>query len=173
MPTYSRPDATEHAESYAGYIKQVPDGDLVKTLERSGKDLVDLLNGVQESRGDFAYGPGKWTLKEVIGHINDAERVFGYRAMRIGRGDTVALPGFDENAWVPMSGAKNRTLADLVGEFQAIRAASIALFRHLPEEATTRKGTASNREITVRALAWIVAGHAIHHQKLIRERYLA
>jgi len=173
MPSYERPASTEHAEYFGNYISQVPDGDLVQTLERHGKEFAEFLKGLPESRGDFSYGPGKWTIKEVIGHISDGERVFAYRAMRIARGDTIPLPGFDENAWVPLSGAKDRTLSDLIGEFQAVRAASLTLFRSLTPEAIARRGTASNREITVRAIAWIVAGHAMHHQKILRERYLA
>jgi uncharacterized damage-inducible protein DinB len=170
---YHRPAATEYAEFYAGYVAMVPDGDLVATLERTGQDLVQLLKSIPEPKGDFAYGPGKWTVKEVVLHICDAERVFAYRAMRIARGDTTPLPSFDEQAWVPMSGATTRTLASLIEEFQAVRAASLALFRNLPAEAATRRGTASDREISVRAIAWIVAGHPLHHLKIIRERYLA
>lgn len=173
MPAYTRPASNEHAEHFAGYIGQVPDGDLVQTLERHGKEFVDFLRKIPESRGDFAYGEGKWTIKEVIGHLSDSERVFSYRAMRIGRGDTTALPGFDEKVWVPNSGARGRTLGDLIEEFQTVRAASLTLFKHLLPDAIARRGTASNREITVRAIAWIVAGHAIHHQRILRERYLA
>ncbi len=173
MPAYNRPDPNEHAEYFGNYIAQVPDGDLLQTLERHGKEFAGFLKGIPEAKGDFAYGPGKWTIKEVICHISDGERVFTYRAMRIARGDTVPLPGFDENAWVPMSGAKDRTLADLIAEFEAVRAASLSLFRHLTPEAIARRGIASNREVTVRAIAWVVAGHAIHHQKILRERYLA
>ena len=173
MPVYIRPAANEYSDHFSGYIGQVPDGDLVQTLERHGKEFVEFLRKIPEPKGDFAYGPGKWTMKEVIGHIADTERVFAYRAMRIARGDTISLPGFDENAWVPLSGARDRTLADLTEEFQAVRTASITLFKHLSPEAIARRGTASNREITVRAIAWIVAGHPIHHQKILRERYLA
>jgi uncharacterized damage-inducible protein DinB len=170
---YDRPAADEYAEYYTGYVSLVPDGDLVETLERTGRELVQELERLPESKGDLAYGPGKWTIKEVILHVCDAERVFGYRAMRIARGDTLSLPSFDENAWVPMSGAKDRTLASLIEEFQAVRAASVALFRNLPAEAATRRGTASNHPVTVRALAWIVAGHMLHHRGILRERYLA
>lgn len=173
MPAYTRPAANEYSDHFSGYIGQVPDGDLVQTLERHGKEFAEFLKKIPESKGDHAYGPGKWTIKEVVGHLSDSERVFAYRAMRIARGDTIALPGFDENAWVPNSGAGSRTLADLTEEFLAVRAATITLFEHLPPEAIARQGTASNREITVRAIAWIVAGHAIHHQKILRERYLA
>ncbi len=172
MPAYQRPAPDEFADFYAGYIAKVPDGDLVETLARTGREVAALLRSIPESRGDHAYGPGKWTIKEVLLHVIDAERVFGYRALRIARGDPTPLPSFDENAWVPNSGAGRRTLADLVDEFEKVRAATVALFRHLPEDAPVRRGTASNREVSVRALGWIVAGHALHHQGLIRERYL-
>ena len=152
MPAYSRPATNEHPEYFSRYIDQVPDGDLLQTLERHGKEFVGFLGAIPAAKADFAYAPDKWTIKEVISHLSDTERVFAYRAMRIARGDTIPLPGFDENAWVPMSGAKNRTTADLVGEFEAVRAASLALFRHLPEEAIARRGNASNREITVRVV---------------------
>ncbi|MGQ0703906.1 MAG: DinB family protein [Gemmatimonadales bacterium] len=171
-PSYTRPEPAEYASYYASYIGKVPDGDLLGTLESQGKEFARLLGSVPESRGDFAYAPGKWTLKEVVSHLTDAERVFSYRALRIARADATPLPGFDENAWVPNSGARQRTLRDLVGEFQAVRGATVALFRHLPAEALPRVGTANNHPVSVRALAWIVAGHALHHEGLIRERYL-
>ena len=171
-PTYTRPDSSEYASYYASYIGKVPEGDLIRTLESQGQAFATLLGAAPESRGDFAYAPGKWTLKEVVSHVIDAERVFGYRALRIARADQTPLPGFDENSWVPNSGAKQRTLRDLVGEFQAVRGATVALFRHLPPDALTRTGTANNNPVSVRALAWIVAGHALHHEGLIRERYL-
>ena len=132
-----------------------------------------LLSGVPESRGSFAYAPGKWTLKEVVGHMADAERVFSYRALRIARGDTMPLHGFDEQAWVPNAGANARTLADLLGELRVVRASTLALLRHLPPESTSRVGTASDRPVSVRAVAWIIAGHERHHLGIIRERYLA
>lgn len=172
-PRYERPDASEYASFYAGYIAKVPDGDLLQTLERQEEDTMALLAAVPETKGGFAYAPGKWTLKDVIGHVADAERVFSYRALRIARGDQTPLPGFDEKAWVPNAGCAARTLADLLGELRVVRAGTLALFRHLPAEATTRRGTANSIEISVRALAWIIAGHERHHLGIIRERYLA
>lgn len=171
-PSYARPESSEYASYYAGYIAKVPEGDLLRILDSQGQEFARLLGSVPESRGEFAYAPGKWTLKEVISHVTDAERVFGYRALRIARADTTPLPGFDENAWVPHSGAAQRTLRDLIAEFQAVRGATVALYRHLPAEAITRTGTANNQPVSVRALAWITAGHSLHHAGLIRERYL-
>ena len=168
-----RPASTEYAPFYAGYVARVPDGDLLQTLEAGLAEYTEVLGPLPESRGDFAYAPGKWTLKELLCHVIDAERVFAYRAMRIARGDTTPLPGFDEKAWVPNSGAARRTLADLLAELTAVRAATIALLRHLPEESVGRQGTASENPVTVRGLAWIIAGHPIHHLGIVRERYLA
>lgn len=172
VPRYDRPDATEFAPFYAGYIAKVPDGDLLATLEAQAGEYVQTLVAVTEAKSSFAYAPGKWTIKELLGHVVDAERVFSYRAMRIARGDQTPLPGFDEQAWVPLSGANDRTVADLVGEFRAVRAATLAQLRHLPADSVTRRGTASGREVSVRALAWIIAGHALHHLGILRERYL-
>ena len=171
-PRYDRPDSSEYAPFYAGYIAKVPDGDLVGVLEANLEEFSRTLSVLNEDRGRFAYAPGKWTLKEVIGHVIDAERVFSYRIMRIARGDETPLPGFDEKAWVPQSGANDRTIADLLSELRTVRAATLALLRHLPPDSVTRRGVASGHGVTVRALAWIVAGHPMHHLGILRERYL-
>ena len=172
VPQYARPDPSEYAPFYAGYIARVPDGDLTGVLEANLEEFSRTLGALAEVRGGFAYAPGKWTLKEVIGHVIDAERVFSYRAMRIARGDETPLPGFDEKAWVPQSGANDRTIADLLAELRTVRAATIALLRHLPADSVTRRGIASGNGVTVRALAWIIAGHPMHHLGILRERYL-
>lgn len=172
-PRYDRPDSTEYAPFYAGYVAKVPDGDLLRTLEEQDEQTMALLSGVPESRGSLAYAPGKWSLKEVVGHLADAERVFSYRALRIARGDTMSLPGFDEKAWVPNAGSNSRTLADLLGELRVVRASTLALLRHLPPESVGRVGTASDTPVSVRAIAWIIAGHERHHIGIIRERYLS
>lgn len=172
-PRYDRPESSEYAPYYGTYIGKVPDGDLLRGLEAQSEATMGLLSGVPEAKGGFAYAPGKWTLKEVIGHVTDAERVFSYRALRIARGDTIPLPGFDQDPWVPNSGANARTLADLLGELRVVRASTLALLRHLPPESVTRMGTASDKPISVRALAWIIAGHERHHLGIVRERYLS
>jgi hypothetical protein len=171
-PQFDRPEPSEFADFYAGYIAGVPDGDLLQMLEAQGKETAALLGPVPEARGSFAYAPGKWTLKDVLGHVADGERVFSYRALRIARGDQIPLASFDENAWVPEAGAAARTVKDLVEELAAVRASTLALLRHLPVGAVTRKGTASGRTVSVRALAWIIAGHERHHLQILRERYL-
>ena len=172
-PTYDRPAADEYAEFHAGYVAGVPEGDLLQMLAAQGKETTALIGAVPESRGGFSYAPDKWTLKDVLGHMADAERVFSYRALRIARGDLIPLPGFDENAWVPEAGAGARTLKDLAEELRLVRGSTLALFRHLPVEVVTRRGTASGKTVSVRALAWIIAGHERHHVRIIRDRYLA
>jgi hypothetical protein len=171
-PQYARPDSTEHDEYYTRYISQVPDGDLLRILEEQGRETVKLLRGVPESRADFAYAPGKWTLKEVVGHVTDAERVFSYRALRFARGDQTPLSSFNEQTWTPQSGASTRSMGDLVDELEAVRRATLALLAHLPADAPLRRGTASGKEVSVRALGWIIAGHERHHMRIVRERYL-
>ena len=172
LPKYDRPDSSEYAPFYAGYIAKVKGDDLIGALEANLEEFSRTLGAVAEVRGGFAYAPGKWTLKEVIGHVIDAERVFSYRAMRIARGDETPLPGFDEKGWVPRSGANDRTIADLLAELRAVRAATLALLRHLPADSVARRGTASGNGVTVRGLAWILAGHPMHHLGILRERYL-
>jgi len=172
VPRYDRPDPSEFAPFYAGYIAGVPDGDLLATLEQQGKDTQAALRGLAESRGDYAYAPGKWTIKEILGHVADGERVFSYRALTFARGDSGPLPGFDEQAWTPASGARSRPLADLLADLAAVRGATLALLRGLTGDAPLRRGTANGQSISVRALAWIIAGHELHHLRILRERYL-
>jgi hypothetical protein len=170
--TIPRPQANEHVEYYARYISQVPDGDLIAMLRDQIMETVSLLRGLPRAKGDYAYAPGKWTIKEVIGHLSDAERVFQYRALTFARAPGTALPGFDENAWVPAGNFGVRTLDDLLEEFQIVRAATVQLARHLDEETLKQRGTANGNEISVRALLYIIAGHERHHLALFRERYL-
>jgi hypothetical protein len=167
------PAAGEHSPYYQRYIDLVPAGDIIATLERQGDEMGALLSGLSEERARHRYATGKWSIKEVIGHLTDAERVFSHRALRFGRGDATPLPGFDENAYTPAGQFDDRSLADLLADQRAARAATVALFRGLPAEAMTRGGTASDAYVTVRALAWITAGHELHHLKILRERYLA
>jgi len=170
---FGRPDQSEYPPYFGRYIDQVPEGDLLKRLEDQNRETMRVLGAVPEAREDFAYAPGKWTLKEVIGHLTDAERVFSYRAMRFARGDQTPLPGFEQNDWVPESGAAGRSLADLAAEYADVRRATLDLLRHLPPGAEFRKGVASGKEVNVRSLAWIIAGHEVHHLKIIREKYLS
>lgn len=170
--TRVRPDATEYASFYASYIARVPDGDVVEVLRDGGRELVAALSAIPESRGDFRYAEGKWSVREMLGHVIDAERIFGYRALRLARADATPLPGFEENDYVPVSGADRRTLADLIDEIRAVRESTVKLFASLPEEAWARRGVVNGREVSVRALAYITAGHAMHHLRVLQERYL-
>ena len=172
MPTtIQRPGADEHSPYYSAYIALVPDGSLVDLLFDQQLESLRMLRGVDDERGLFAYAPGKWTIKEVIGHLCDTERIFTYRALRFARGDEQPLAGFNENTYVPAGRFNERRMNDLLNEFQAIRAATIHLFRHLDEDELSRRGVANDNPITVRALGYIVAGHERHHVKLLRERY--
>jgi hypothetical protein len=166
------PDPTEAAEYYFTYINQVPPGDIVQTLESQSRDYAALLNGITEERSLYRYEPGKWSIREAAAHVNDTERVFTYRALWFARGFDSPLPSFDQNIAVPNSFADARTLASHIEDFRAVRAATLTLFRYLPEEAWLRSGTASGNPFSVRALAYIVAGHCEHHGRILRERYL-
>jgi uncharacterized damage-inducible protein DinB len=167
-----RPDATEFAPFYAGYVAGVPEGDIISILHRDGDEWQRVLAELPEARGDHRYAEGKWSIKQVVGHVSDAERIFTYRALRVARGDRTPLASFDENAYAETAGSDRRTLSALAAELKAVREATLALFNSLPEDAWTRTGTASEKSVSVRALAYITAGHAQHHLKILRERYL-
>lgn len=167
----ARPAKGEHADFYAGYVAAVPDGDISETLEREGRAIVERLRALPVEAADHAYAPGKWRVREVVAHVADAERVFACRALRFGRGDRTPLPSFDQNVYVPNSHARTRPFAALVDDFEAVRTASLHLFRSFEPEDWSRTGEASGARVTVRALAWIVAGHELHHRSILRERY--
>ena len=166
-----RPSRSEYAEFYGGYVGEVPDGDVLATLEHEGERALSFFRAVPAERAHFAYAPGKWTVSEVLAHLSDGERVFSYRALRFGRGDATELPGFDQEVWAPQSHANRRRWEDLLDEFRCVRAASLHLFRSFDGEDWRRGGVASGHPITVRALAWIVAGHELHHRRVLVERY--
>jgi len=166
-----RPKADEHSPYFARYIDRVPDGNLIALLESQFADTRALLERVPREREDFAYAEGKWSVKEVVGHLADSERVFAYRALRFARGDATELAGYDENAWVANAGFGRQRLADLVDEFSAVRASTIRFVKSLNAEELARRGVANGNGITVRALVYIIAGHERHHVGLFRERY--
>lgn len=169
---FPRPGADEHAPYYGKYVALVPDGDLMEIMADQRKESWHLITGISESRGGHAYAPGKWTIREVVAHVIDTERIFAYRALRIARGDQTPLPGFDENRYAPESLANERTLTDLAEEFALVRRSNLALLKSLNAAAAARRGTASDNPVTVRAIAWIMAGHVAHHMGILRERYL-
>lgn len=174
MPTQppARPALTEYNAFYQTYVAEVPGEDVLAELAAQRDSTAALLATIPEAKAGYRYAEGKWSIKEVIGHVADAERVFSYRALRIARGDTTPLPGFDENAWIPFGEFDRRTMADLAAELRAVRAATLALFGGLTAEAWLRMGTASEHPISTRALAWILAGHERHHMRILEERYL-
>jgi hypothetical protein len=170
-PRATRPSADEFAPYYGTYINKVADGDIVATLKGQIGNTLSYLRAIPESRGGHRYAEGKWSIREVIGHLSDAERVFGYRALRFARGDATPLPGFDENEFMKQARLDDRSLASLIAEFEAVRAASVALFDGLFPEEWTRHGSASGKDVSVRGLAWIVAGHEVHHLEVLKTRY--
>lgn len=169
----ARPRDDEAAQYYHKYIHLVPDGEIVATLERQGRETVALLRSLPADKAGYRYAEGKWSLAESICHVIDCERVFAYRALRIGRGDTTPLPTFDQDMFVANSNCDLQTLVDLADEFEEVRAATVTLLRHFNTAAWDRQGTASDNPVTTRALVWIIAGHELHHLKITHERYLA
>jgi hypothetical protein len=167
----ARPADSEYNKYYQPYVQEVPEGDLLATLAAQRDSTAAVLAGISDKGAGYRYAEGKWSIREVIGHVCDAERVFSYRALRIARGDTIDLPGFDENAWVPMGAFEERSMADVAAELRAVRGASIALFSSFTAEAWLRIGSASGHPVSTRALAWILAGHERHHLRILAERY--
>jgi len=168
----ARPQSSEYAPYYSRYIDRVPDGDLVELLRGQIGETLALLRAIPEDRASYRYEPGKWSIKEVVGHLADVERIMGYRMLRIARGDSTPLPGFDENAYVPAANFDARSLTSLAHEFEQVRGATIAFLETLDPDAAARQGSANNLEISARALAYIIAGHERHHVAILRERYV-
>jgi hypothetical protein len=167
----ARPGAGEYGDFHAGYIAAVPPGDIRETLVRESATAEAFYGAISEERAGHAYAPGKWTIREVVAHIADSERVFTYRALRFGRGDRTPLPGFDQDLWVPQCHAGTRPWADLLADFAAVRTASLHLFRSFAEADWARRGEASGVAVSVRAIAFVVAGHELHHRRILIERY--
>jgi uncharacterized damage-inducible protein DinB len=168
----TRPEATEFAPHYATYVNAVTGQDALPVLKAQRDTTARFLAAVPESRAGFRYAPGKWTLREVVGHLSDAERIFSYRLLRFARADATPLAGFDENTYVPAGEFERRSLAEVAAEFAAVRDATLALVQGLTAEALLRRGAASGKEISVRALAWTIAGHEAHHIRVLGERYI-
>ena len=172
MTRIAPPGPDEYGAHYAGYIAAVPlDQPVLAVLETQLEELLARLATVSEERARYRYAPGKWSLKEVVGHLTDTERVMAYRALRIGRGDSTPLPGFDENAYVAAMDAERQALAVYAAEFGLVRRATLALLRQMPEAAWSRRGEANGMPLSVRALAYIMAGHVTHHVGVLASRY--
>jgi len=172
VSTFERPGPGEHAEYYGKYTALVPDGDILDILEAQLREVAAFLRGIPDPLHDHRYAEGKWSVKEVVGHLSDTERIFSYRALRIGRGDATPLSSFDENAYVANARFAEQELDRLVDDFVAVRRATLTLLRGMNAEESARRGTASDWPVSVRALAAIMAGHVIHHVNILRERYL-
>jgi len=170
-PAPGRPGADEYFEFYAAYVALVPDGDIRDILDSQAMETARYLRSRSDGWATSRYAPGKWSVKEVLGHVTDAERIFTYRALRIARGDQTPLSSFDENAYVPLAGSDARAMSDLLEEFLVVRTATVKLVRSFDAAAWKRRGTASGHGISARALAYITAGHELHHVRILKERY--
>lgn len=166
-----RPAKTEYDAYYHRYISLVPEEDVLIALDQQLADTMILLRSLSEQHGGFRYEPGKWSVKEVLGHLIDTERVMSYRALRIARGDRTPIEGFEQDDYVKNGGFDSRSVSNLGREFEQVRRATISLFRNLEPQAWERRGIANKLEISVRALAYIIAGHELHHKTLLKERY--
>jgi hypothetical protein len=175
LPTFTiaRPQPGEYATYYDRYISLVQGDDILNALDQQRRQTMLLLSGRNDEDGDFRYAPGKWSAKEVLGHVCDTERVFAYRALRISRADATPMEGFEQDDYVRNGPFAQRPLADLVEDFIAVRRATLSLLRNLDEPAWSRRGIANKNEVTVRALAYTIAGHELHHRKILEEKYFA
>jgi hypothetical protein len=167
-----RPQPTDYPAYYEKYVSLVPGTDILGVLEAQRMLMTQLLGARSEREGNFRYAPNKWTVKEVVGHISDTERIFAYRALRISRGDKTPMEGFEQDDYVKNGGFNDRTLADLAEELAQVRGATLALYLGLAGDAWQRRGIANKNEVTVRALAYIIAGHELHHRRVLEENYL-
>jgi hypothetical protein len=169
---FSRPTADETIPYYFTYINLVPDGQIVDTLQSQHADIHALLGSVSDAQAGASPAADEWSIKQVIAHLSDAERLFAFRALWFARGEQSELPGMEPGPWVAITAANARSLGDLLTEFDQVRAASISLFANLDASAWERRGRASGSVVSVRALAWIIAGHELHHNRSLREQYL-
>jgi uncharacterized damage-inducible protein DinB len=166
-----RPKPGDYNPYYETYIKEVEGDDILKILNEQNKKTQEVLNSFSGHRGNYRYADGKWTVKEVVGHLLDTERVFAYRALCIARGEKKSLPGFEQDDYVREGNFNSRDLPGLNYEFRLERESNLLLFRSFSEEMLNRKGTANESPITVRAILWIIAGHEKHHVRILQERY--
>jgi len=167
-----RPAATEHAPYYEKYVSLVPEGDIVSTLGRQAETTLSLLGSIPEAQANSRYAPDKWSIKELVGHVVDSERIFAYRALRFARNDATPLPGFEQDDYVANAAFGEIPFTGLAAEFDCVRRATVYLFKSLTADAWLRSGDANGSGVTVRALAHIIAGHELHHVGILRARYL-
>ena len=167
----ARPEPGEYAPYYDRYISLIAGTDILGTLDAQRRQMLLLLSGRDESDGDFRYAPDKWNAKEVLGHVCDTERIFAYRALRIARGDETPIEGFEQDDYVKNGPFANAPMAEIVEDYIAVRRATLTLLRNLEEAAWTRRGTANKNAVSVRALAYTIAGHEVHHRRILEEKY--
>ena len=170
--TVGKPEETEYLPYYGKYISLVGDTDILDVLGAQLPETLELLRSIPESQAGFRYAPGKWSIKELVGHVIDGERIFSYRALRFARNDRTPLPGYEQDDYIREASFDECALSDLAAEFSSVRQSSLYLFKHLSEEAWTRRGKANDSEVSVRALAYIMAGHEQHHREILRTKYL-
>ena len=166
-----RPSATDYAPSHAAYVDLVPEEEILEVMERQTVDTQKVLSSLDDTRASHRYAEGKWSIKQVLGHLVDAERVFGYRAMAIARGEKNPLPGFDENEYVDHASFDTWKLGDLVEAYALMRRSNVLFFRNLADEAWDRRGVANDSPVSVRGIAWVIVGHERHHRAVLHERY--
>jgi hypothetical protein len=166
------PESTEYAPYFGRYISLVPAGNLTATLDRQLTESLATLIAIDDQKSLYRYEPGKWSIKEMLGHLIDGERIFTYRALRFARNDQTPLPGFDQDPYVAEAHFDSRAWKDLIDEFEFVRRSTILFFCGLTPEAMLRSGTSNQAVISVRALGYVIAGHEIHHMQILRERYL-
>jgi len=168
----AKPAPTEHPPEFSKYVSLVAEGDIIQTLEQQTENSLSLLRTIPSEKANFRYAPDKWSVKELLGHMIDSERIFSYRALCFARNDQTPLPGYEQNDYVREGNFDSRNFADMVEEFETVRRATIQLFRPLNEAEWLRQGKANENDISVRALAYIIAGHELHHMGVLRSRYL-
>ena len=172
LQTIAPPDASEHAPYYGRYISLVAGQDILAALEEQPRTTLPLFSALNEHQGNYRYAPDKWSVKELFGHVIDTERIMAYRAMRIARNDRTPIEGFEQDDYVRFSDLAHVPMEQLVEEFQAVRQGTLLLLRRLTPDAWLRRGIANNNEISVRALAYVIAGHELHHRRILQEKYL-
>jgi uncharacterized damage-inducible protein DinB len=172
MASQSRPDPSEHSAYIARYVNLVPDGPIGETLARQFEEDLPIYRGISEEKGAYRYAPGKWTVKQVLGHMIDTERIIGYRGLLAGRGDKNPIPGFEQDDYVAAANFDDRSVSDLIDEFAAVRAATVRMFTHMTDEMLLRRAVANNNEISARAAAFMIAGHERYHVAHMKEHYL-
>ena len=168
----TRPRADEYAPYYSKYISRVPEGDVIATLSEQLESTLAVLRNITEEQANSRYAEGKWSIKELVGHLTDSERIFGYRLLRFARNDQTPLPGYEQDDYVANAGFDKCRLSNLIEELEHVRKSNLSLLRNLDAEAWQRRGDANDQPVSVRALAYIIAGHETHHMEILRTRYL-